>query len=214
MGENLREKAYEEIKRRIVFFELKPMEKLFETELANELKISRTPVREALLMLQNERLIESVVGKGFFVKKLTQKEVREYLAIRIALEDFIAPLIIENITKSEVKALKKNIMDAEKAIEKDDLYGLIAYETGFHKILYQSSRSEVFVETISHLTDKFQWLRAIALNAQGGGQQSVGDHVRICEAIEQKDLNGLKTAGKEHLRHAEEKFEAVRRLFP
>ena len=212
MKKNLRQKVYQEIKRRILFFEIKPREKLFESDIANELKISRTPVREALLMLQHERLLEFSDKRGFCVRKLTQKEVREYLAIRSILEHFAVPLIINNITNSEISALKQNISTAENAIQNDDVNSLIACETEFHQILYQSTKSEVFVETISFLTDKFQWLRAIALSAKGGGRQSLNDHIEICEAIEKRDIDKLVEGNKNHFIHAEEYFEAVQKF--
>lgn len=200
--EILRFKAYEHIKNRIIYFDLKPGDKVFEDEIANYLKISRTPVREALLMLENEGLVKCDNRLGFIIRKLSYKEVEEYFSIRKAIEIFAAPMIIERITPSEIKSLKKNIKEAEIYVEKNDFYNIVKCETEFHEILYKSIKSEIFFETISGLIDKFQWLRAIALKSPGGFRESLNDHKKILNAAENKDTNDLKRLIRLHIQHA------------
>lgn len=210
MKKNLRHKAYEKIKELILFLDFKPGQKIVETEIAERLKIGRTPVREALLMLENEKLVICGEKKGFAVRNLSISEMKEYFKMRMLMEHFAIPLIVERITLSEIKALEKNIT---KAVESRKLRDIIRYETQFHEILYKATKSEIFIETISALVDKFQWLRAIGLSAEQGARESLNDHRRILDAIVNKDEKRLKKLIEEHLQHAEEKVSLVWGLF-
>jgi len=206
MKKNLRFTAYEHIKNKIIYFELTPGDKIFENEIAKSLKISRTPVREALLMLEIEGLIKCDDSLGFIIRKLSSKEVQEYFSIRNVIELFAVPLIIKRISHAEIRQLERNVKEAEASVERNDFKNIIRCETEFHEILYKSTKSEVFFQTILGLIDKFQWLRAIALNSQGGARQSIDDHKKMLKALKKMDGTELKKLTKLHLRHAAKKY--------
>lgn len=211
--DTLRFKAYKEIKAKIISLYLKPGEKIFEDEIAKGLKISRTPVREALLLLENEKLVECDGRLGFIVKKLSTKEIEEYFSIRKALEAFATPLIVERITASEIEALKKNVTEAEDYLKRDDFHNIVRCETQFHEILWKSTKSEVFFQIISGLSDKFQWIRAIALSAQGACRESIEDHKKILSLVERKDSNKLKSFIAMHIERSRKKYALTQGLF-
>jgi len=206
MKKSLRAKAYENIRNKIVFFQLKPGDKILEKDIASSLKVSRTPVREALLMLENEGLVTCHNSLGYIVKKLTSIEVEEYLSLRETLELFAAPMVMERITPSEIKSLKKNLNRAEAYIKKNDFYNIVRCESEFHEIIYKSARSTIFFDTISGLIDKFQWLRAISLKAPGGVANSISGHRAMYKAIMNRDLGEFKKVIRSHIqggrRHA------------
>lgn len=202
MKKNLRVKAYEHIRKRIVFFELRPGDKIFENDIAQILKISRTPVREALLMLENEGLVICDNRLGYIVKRLSSTEVEEYLALRETLELFAAPMVIERIAPPEIKSLEKNLMKAERYVKKNDFYNVVKCESEFHEIIYKSTRSVIFFKTISGLIDKFEWLRSISLRAPGGFENSINGHKEIFEAIMNKDLMAFKKIIRSHIKGA------------
>jgi DNA-binding GntR family transcriptional regulator len=211
--DTLRVKAYKEIKTKIICLQLKPGEKIFENEIARGLKISRTPVREALLILENEKLVECDGRLGFVVKKLKTKEVEEYFSIRKALEAFAAPLIIERITAAEIEALKNNTTEAQGYLKRNDFNNIVLCETKFHEILWRSTKSEVFFQIISGLSDKFQWIRAIALSAQGACRESIDDHKEIVSLLGKKDSDKLKKFISLHIEHARKKYALTQGLY-
>jgi DNA-binding GntR family transcriptional regulator len=211
--ETLRFKAYKEIKAKIISLYLKPGEKIFENEIAKALKISRTPVREALLILENEKLVECDGRIGFIVKKLNAKEIEEYFSIRKLFEAFAVPLIVERITASEIEALKKNITEAQAYLKRNDFHNIVQCETKFHEILWRATKAEVFFQTISSLSDKFQWIRAIALSAEGACRESIDDHKKILSLVERKDSTTLKKFIALHIEHAREKYALTQGLF-
>jgi DNA-binding GntR family transcriptional regulator len=211
--DTLRVKAYNEIKSKIICLQLKPGDKIFEDEIATDLKISRTPVREALLILENEKLVECDDRLGFVVKRLNTKEVEEYFSIRKAFEAFAAPYIIERITASEIAELKKNLMEAQGYLKVNDFNNIVRCETKFHEILWRATKSEIFFQIISGLSDKFQWIRAIALSAQGGCRESIDDHKKILTLVEKKDSNKLKKFIALHIEHARKKYSLTQGLY-
>jgi DNA-binding GntR family transcriptional regulator len=211
--DTLRIQAYKEIKSKIICLHLKPGEKIFENEIAKSLKISRTPVREALLILENEKLVECDDRLGFVVKRLNTKEVEEYFSIREAFEAFAVPFIIERITASEIAELKKNLMEAQGYLKVNDFNNIVRCETKFHEILWRATKSEIFFQIISGLSDKFQWIRAIALSAQGGCRESIDDHKKIVTLVEKKDPDKLKKFIALHIEHSRKKYALTQGLY-
>jgi DNA-binding GntR family transcriptional regulator len=108
MRKNLRHNAYEKIKEMIIFLELKPGQKIVESDISGRLKIGRTPVREALLMLENEKLVICGSKKGFTVRNLSPREMNEYFKMRMLMENFAIPLIVERITPGDKNLLQMN----------------------------------------------------------------------------------------------------------
>lgn len=198
----LRFKAYKAIKDKIMHLEVKPGEKIFENELAGALNVSRTPVREALLMLEHEKLVVCNDSLGFMVRRFTAKDVNEYFAVRLVIEELVLSLVIENIEDLAIDSLKENIKNAERLLAQGDISQFARFETEFHEILYRTAKSDVLFETISMLSDKFHWFRALALSVPGAAANSLAQHKKILDALIRKDLNGLKRLMKSHLAEA------------
>lgn len=213
MKNNLRYHAYQEIKKKIIYFDIKPGQKINESDIAKSLHVSRTPVREALLMLESEKLVICKGKEGFIVRKLSPQSSDDYYRIRDLIEKFAAPLIFKNITQEEIKALTANVEKAQKAIDQKDMKNIVFYETQFHQILYKSTRSEVVIEILSLLSDKFHWLRSISLHAPDGVQNSLNGHIAILEAIKKKDIQDYKFQMQLHFENAEKKYQLMQGLF-
>ena len=208
----LRFTAYKAIKDRIIYLDLRPGEKILEGEIAEALRVSRTPVREALLMLENEKLVECTGSAGFIVRKFSAAEIDEYFAVRMVIEGFVMSLVLERITEAELDALRQNVKEGKRYFEAGDIHNIIRCESEFHEILYRASKSEVLFETISRLTDKFKWLRAIALSVRGGAKQSLTHHGKILAAIERRDSRRLKVLMRSHFEGAQKRLSGTHRL--
>lgn len=206
MNNSLRHKAHEIIKGKIISFEFKPGDVLRESGIATELGMGRTPVREALLMLEHDKLVECISNVGYVVRKLTRKQAEEYYALRAALEEFAAPLIIERITPEAMTGLRAVLAQSEECAGQNDIRGVARCNTEFHEILYRATDSEAFVEVISHLIDKIRWLLAIAISNEKGPGEAFEDHQRMLKAIEKKNVEELKEEIRVHLQHAREKY--------
>ena len=199
----LRFKAYKAIKEKIIYLDFKPGEKIFENLLAESLKVSRTPVREALLMLENEKLVTCSESLGFIVRRFNTKDIDEYYALRHAIEDFVIPLVVEKITSEEITALKENVAEGERLLrEGSNIQAIVRSESEFHEMLYRAAKSDILYDTISGLVDKFQWFRALALSVPEAASNSLLHHQKIIELIENKDIEGFKKMMHMHLDEA------------
>lgn len=210
--ETLRQQAYRIIKDKIVCLQVKPGERLFEADLAKDLNMGRTPVREAILMLENEKLVECNDKQGYIVRKLSREEAYDFFSIRMVIEDFAIPLIVKGLTNDIIAELERNIQTVKEYAEKNDFPNIIRYETGFHEILYRTTNSKAFIEVISGIVDKFQWLRAIALSAPGGVQQSLDEHIKILSAYKTGDISEIRRLTELHIQDAKNKFISMERI--
>jgi DNA-binding GntR family transcriptional regulator len=213
MKANLRYIAHQEIKNKIIYFDIKPGHKINESDISAILGISRTPIREALLLLESEKLVECRGKEGFFVRKLSPQNTDHYYKLRDLIEKFAAPLILKNITTPEIKALGANIKEAQKAIDQKNMKRIVFCETQFHQILYTSSRSEVVIEILNLLSDKFHWMRSISLHAPDGAQNSLNGHIAILEALKRQDIVEYQEQLRVHFENAEKKYQLMQGLF-
>lgn len=211
--EGLRQKAYQGIKEKIINFELKPGQKILESEITRELGMGRTSVREALAMIESERLIRKSDGLGYVVTKLAEADIEDYFAVRAILEDFGMRLVIERITDEELKALMRHLEESRSAYEGDNFLEIMRSDTTFHNMLYNTAKSNVFAETVSSLSDKTILIRAIALHTPEGRTHSLRDHWSIVNAIEARNLEELRNIVHLHFKHAFENYRLMARLF-
>ena len=199
----LRFKAYQAIKEKIIYLDLKPGEKIFENTLAKSLNTSRTPVREALLMLQHEKLVTCDDSVGFIVRRFSARDVEEYFALRSAIEDFVVPLVMEKITAEEIQELKANVAEGERLIhDQANIREIIRCESQFHELLYRAAKSEVVYDTVSGLVDRFQWFRALALSVPEAAASSLSQHKKIIGFVERKEIEKFKKMMHAHLDEA------------
>jgi len=210
--ETLRQQAYRIIKDKIVCLQIKPGERLFEADLAKDVNLGRTPVREAILMLENEKLVECNDKQGYIVRKLSREEAYDFFAFRMVIEDFAIPLVVKGFTDDIIAELERNIEKVKGYIEKNDFPNIIRYESEFHEILYRTTNSKVFLEITSGIVDKFQWLRAIALSAPGGARTSLEEHMGIFSAYKARDIEEIRRLTELHIRNAREKFASMEHI--
>lgn len=207
---NLKQKAYKSIKDKIMYFELKPGQKIIESKLAVVLNISRTPLREALAMLENEGLIIKDQGQGYTVSMLNEKELGDYFRIRSDLEIMCAELFMANKTALEVNTLKRHLAKAVKLYAGNNVYEIIESDTKFHDLFYRSAKSQILYQTLNSLSTHTIIMRAAAMQTASGREASLKDHLLIMEAIEKNSLDDLKKIILEHLYFAPEHYASLR----
>jgi DNA-binding GntR family transcriptional regulator len=205
----LRQRAYQEIKNKIIYFELRAGEKILESKIAQSLNLGRVPVREALTMLESERLITKAKGYGYVVTKLEDDEIGDFLKIRSALENIGAEMLIERITDQEVRKIGKHLEKAKKIYHGGDLKKIIQSDTIFHDMMYRATKSQAYYQTISSLLDKTIMMRAAAMQSKAGRESSLNDHLEIYKAIQARDLGLLQKLINEHLKYAPAYYESI-----
>lgn len=199
----LRELVLEAIREAIVAGTLKPRERLMEIQLAEELGVSRTPIREALRKLELEGFIVMVPRKGAYVADISIKDIADVFEIRAALEGLAAALAAERITEEELEYMERCLVEKADAIKTGNMEKLIDADTKFHEAIYQSSRNERLYAIISNLREQIQRLRSTSLAVPGRMKESLDEHRVIVEAIQSRDSQLARQAAQEHIENAE-----------
>ncbi len=199
----LRELVLEAIRTAIINGTLQPRERLMEIQMAEELGVSRTPVREALRKLELEGFIVMVPHKGAYVADLSLKDIADVFEIRIALEGLAASLAAERITDEELEDMERLIVGKQEAITSGDIDKLVEVDTNFHEMLYRASRNARLAAIISNLREQIHWFRLASLSFPGRNKESLQEHKQLVEAIQGRDTKLARQLAQEHIENAE-----------
>ncbi|SMC72434.1 GntR family transcriptional regulator [Sporomusa malonica] len=200
----LREVVAETLREAIVNGILKPGERLMEIQLAEELGVSRTPVREAIRKLELEGFVVMIPRRGTYVADLSIKDINEVFEIRTALDVLAAGLAVERITEDELEQLERLLVEIGELIEQDDADRLVESDSQFHDILYRASRNDRLVGIINNLREQFTRFRSISIQYPGRMQKSVEEHRRLVEAIASRDTDLAQQLAREHMENSEQ----------
>ena len=127
----LREIVYEELKREILVGEIAPGTRMMEIELADEMGVSRTPVREAIRKLEKEGLVTIEPRKGAYASDVSIKDMVDVLEVREDLEAMAAALAAQRVTEDEKKALLDATLEYQKAVESEQTEDIIRCDEAF-----------------------------------------------------------------------------------
>ncbi len=199
----LRELVLEAIRQAIIDGTLKPRERLMEIQLAEELGVSRTPIREALRKLEMEGFIVMVPRKGAYVADLSFKDIADVFEIRSALEGLAASLAAERITDEELEEMERCLVEKAEAILENNMDKLVLVDTKFHETIYKASRNERLTNIINNLREQIQRYRATTLAYPGRMQESLDEHRAIVEALQARDVHLARQLAGEHIENAE-----------
>ena len=195
----LRDIVFETLRKAILDGDLKPGERVMEVQLAEELGVSRTPVREAIRKLELEGLLVMVPRKGAYVADVSIKDVLSVLEIRASLEGLGASLAAERITEEEVERLKLSAKDFEAMHEANDRDGMVEKDTEFHSILLSASRNNKLLEIVEGLSDYVQRFRVIYFTEYSDSKNIMEEHRKILEAIDERDIDKASKAAQDHI---------------
>ena len=199
----LREVVCESLRSAISKGVLKPGERLMEIQLAEELGVSRTPVREAIRMLELEGYVVRLPRRGTYVSSLTIRDVNEVFEIRTSLESLAAALASERITDEEMDNLQRFLVQFANDIKNGDMEHIVDTDMKFHDALYKASRNDRLVGIISNLRDQLTRFRTTSMSYPGRLKASLNEHRSLVEAIAQGDADAAKAAAEFHMEQSE-----------
>lgn len=143
----LRDEVKDFILEAILNGDLKPEDRVVETQVARRLGISQAPVREAFRELEHVGVLHTEPYRGSFVKKLTPKELNERAVVRASLEETAIHLAIPNIDEKYIKKLEEQIDKMVDAARSGDARKMTKYNVGFHRLIIQKSGNEFLLST-------------------------------------------------------------------
>ncbi len=197
----LREMVFESLREAIILGRLKPGERLMEIQLAEEMGVSRTPVREAIRKLELEGFVVMVPRKGAYVAGVSVKDIADVFEVRSALEGLAAGLAAERITEEEMEELEKTILQLSG---EEDILTVVKKDNEFHELIYKASRNHRLTQIITHLSEQISRFRMTSLSVPGRLKIAVGEHKKIIEAICDRNVDLSCKLASEHMENAEQ----------
>lgn len=202
---SIREQVYDYLKDEIVNGKIKEGSRIVEEEFAEKLNISRTPLREAIRMLELEGLIEAREKGGVTVPKTTKKDVEEVVKIRIALETVIFEELFERVTEKDIERLEENVAKAAAIVnDEEKSLEVFKYFSEFNKILYSISDLPRVVTLINNLNLYLKKFRKISAENNNRRLSAHRDHTKIVELIKAGNKEKAIAVNRKHLLEAKE----------
>ena len=195
----IRNQVLTQLRELILTSKIAPGERLYEERLAARIGSSRTPVREALHVLEREGLVESIPRVGYVVKGLDREEFDEIVEIRKAVESLAAIWAAGKLTDSILKDLRDNIQRSRELIEQGHVEKFIDMDVKFHELISRASGRKRIYEMSQNLRSYMLFYRMTSSYEAGVAQRALAAHEKIIEAIRSKNEEKIRQAIVSHL---------------
>ncbi|HYE68104.1 MAG TPA: GntR family transcriptional regulator [Anaerovoracaceae bacterium] len=179
----LREIVYEELRSLILTGKIKPGTRMMEIELAEDMGVSRTPIREAIRKLEKEGLVVIEPRKGAYASEVSVKDMEDILEVRANLEGLAAYLAAERMTDAEKKALDEIKEKFQQAVDEGNMAEMISNDTKFHHMIVESSRNNHLIHMVEQLQELVLRFRYIYYKDFKRAEDMLPEHKRIFEEI-------------------------------
>ncbi len=180
--------------------EFGPRQRLVEVELARHLGTSRTPVREGLLRLEQDGLLQRRPQGGFQVRPISRAEVEEVVGLRALLESHAAQLAARRMNSTTLARLRRNLAAFERALARGDKRGLVRLNTEFHEVLYRAAQSPLLLRLTNDLQDMVHRFRRALLRDTAAAGRSLAAHRDLMAALEAGDSRRAGSLCRKHIR--------------
>ncbi len=200
-GESAREYARRYLLYQIINLNFLPGQKLSDIEISKELNISRTPVREAILSLTNNRLIESYPQRGIFVSLIDPDIVSQVCAMRTMVEGSLAEMCCDRISREHLDRLYDSITllkDYAVGGPRENFERFLELDIAFHKEFYDMCSMTFIYDTMQSIMPHFDRQRTLSYRINIG-DRVIQDHLDICRAIESGDRSAARRAMADHI---------------
>lgn len=200
---SLVEQAYEQIKRRILDNQYYPGFQALEKEIAEELGVSRTPVREALIRLQHEGLVKLIPRRGMQVVPVVAADMKEIYDVLTSLESMAAELLaLRQPDRETLQPMRQATADMAAALERDDLEAWAAADERYHRSLIDLCGNRRLAHMANTVRDQGHRARMVTLRLRAKPVASIEEHQGVLEAIERGDWKAARDLHYDHRKRA------------
>ncbi|MEC1550072.1 GntR family transcriptional regulator [Bacillus rugosus] len=193
---------YNQLKKMIFNGTFKPGERINETQLAKSFGVSRSPIREAMRLLEKDGLLKADDRNGFSITSLTAKDVDEIYKIRIPLEQLAVELVIDEANEEELAILEKQLEETEKAIHNGtEDTRIISLNQKFHELLVDFSHNRHLKNLLEHVNDLIHFCRILNYTGDHRAETILSEHRKIFEEVKKKNKEAAKQYVMAHFNH-------------
>lgn len=198
------------LRRSIVKGELGPGTRLIEAEIAQQLGVSRGPLREAFRILETEGLLESYPGRGSFVAEVGERDIREVYSLRGFLEERAIRMAAENATAEDLQELERILASMFEAAKQGDSSGVQELDFQFHRKIWEIADHHLLREVLEGLTTRIRRFLAVQTELYGDLAEGISDHQQMLSALKNGDED---KAAEKILHHLQEASDVVTKNF-
>lgn len=202
----LRDVVFENLRTAILEGDLKAGQRLMEVQLAEQLGVSRTPIREAIRKLELEGLVVMLPRKGAYVANMSFKDLIDVLEIRATLEGLAASLAAERRNDEDVIKLEKVAKEFEEGVRNADIEVVLKKDVEFHENIFLMANNKKLYHLITSLWEQVHRFRVMYVSNNEASLSLVDEHKRILDAIKNGDCELAKKYATEHIELAEQFF--------
>lgn len=195
----LRDIVFQTLRNAIITGELQPGERLMETQLAQKLGVSRTPIREAIRKLELEGLVIMVPRKGAQVAQFTEKDIQDVLEVRAALEALAAKLACKRMDDRAFLKLQLAIAEYSYAAKNKDLETMIEKDVEFHDIICNATQNDKLIQMFNNLKEQVNRYRITYLKNVEDSDTVEAEHIAILEALKNKNEEVASELASKHI---------------
>ncbi|RIK35644.1 MAG: GntR family transcriptional regulator [Chloroflexi bacterium] len=195
----LNQKVYQQLRRKLLRGDLAPDSQLDERQLAEELGVSRTPLREAISQLVKEGIVEHRPYRGNFVRTFTAKQVNDLYEVRKALESLAMRLAIRKLSQEHLEEIRTILDQVQEALDRGDITAYTEADRRFHQAILQITGNETLIESLNRLAAQIQMVRILANRDPEVVERTAQERPRILAALEARDADTAARLMEEHI---------------
>jgi DNA-binding GntR family transcriptional regulator len=200
-GASLRDRAYAMLRQAIAdadIYQTREEIRLDDRALSESLGVSRTPVREAMTLLEQEGFLRTVPRRGIYIVRKSKREIVEMVQMWAALESMAARLATQNATDEEIARLRHMFDDFREATPAEHIAEYSNANIAFHQAIVELSKSQIILDTIKNIFIHVRAIRRLTISQSDRASWSIVDHLRIVEALEKRDTELAERLVREH----------------
>ena len=203
---HIRDSVFSILRNAILDGKLKPGQHLVERDIASQMGVSRTPVREAIQKLENEQLVKHMPRRGVFVAGFTEEDVREIEVIRMALESLCCSICAMKITDSELNRLAEINQSMLEESKMGHVDKAILLNKKFHEFIYKAAKSPHLYYFVSTLREYISRFTRVSYQKPGRIEEVYAEHAELIEKMRFHDSDGAYSAAKKHIEKSSNAF--------
>lgn len=197
----LRDVIFETLRKSIISGDIKPGERLMEVSLAEQMGVSRTPVREAIRRLEADGLVTMIPRKGTHVSELSVKDIMDVLEVRAVLDQLATSLAAKHMQPAQIKSLEAIHRQYVYNVERANIEGAIRKDVEFHDVIYAASGNPRLVAVASSLREHIYRFRVIYMRDNLIAANVLHEHEQILEAITNAQEEEASKLAESHIRN-------------
>jgi DNA-binding GntR family transcriptional regulator len=198
---SFRDQAYAAIKQAILDADIYASDeeiRLDDKQLSQSLGVSRTPIREAMTLLEQEGYVRSVPRRGIFIVRKTKREIVEMIEMWAALESMAARIATVSASDADIAKLRHMFDEFVNSAPTEHIHEYSEANIAFHQAIMRLSGSHLMGKTIANLLLHVRAIRRLTITQRDRAERSIADHMRIIEALERRDTELAERLVREH----------------